>query len=94
MNSDNYDHVLDVLIEAVRELGEVGMTRQDVLPALVDFVAAVGLILGEEEGARAVLARIERRISEWQSGQFPRPEGMNRPVTVASRIAQGRPPAR
>jgi len=70
---DEYDRVFDVMTNTVKSLGTEGLSKQDILPALVDFVTAFGLIVGKEPGARAIIARIEGRIEDWHAGRFPSP---------------------
>jgi hypothetical protein len=75
-NDDN-DHahrrLIDLLTHALQQGGKEGITKQDVLPAVTDFLVSVALIMHGEEGARAVIARIESRIEDWKAGTFPQP---------------------
>ena len=51
-----------------------GVRMQDAFPALVDFVAALGIVISGEEGAEAVIDRVRRRTDQWREGRFsPRP---------------------
>ena len=70
---DEYDCVFEVMTNTVESLGKEGLSKQDILPALVDFVTAFGLIIGKEPDARAIIARIEGRIEDWKAGRFPAP---------------------
>jgi hypothetical protein len=71
--SNNDGHVFDILTDALKLIGGNGMTKQDVLPALIDFVTAVSLIVGAEPAARAMITRIDNRIADWKAGTFPTP---------------------
>ena len=44
---DEYDRVFNVMTNMVESLGTEGLSKQDILPALVDFVTAFGLIVGK-----------------------------------------------
>lgn len=70
-NMDEYDRAFDIMTEALQTMRAEGITKQDALPALVDFVTAVALILAQEAGVRAVTARMESRIDDWRAGRFP-----------------------
>jgi hypothetical protein len=61
------------MTNAVESLGKEGLSKEDILPALVDFVTAFGLIAGKEPGARAIITRIDGRIEDWKAGRFPGP---------------------
>ena len=77
-NEDAHGRLIDILTEALQQAGSEGITRQDVLPALIDFTVSIALIMAGEEGARAALTRIEGRIEDWKAGRFPaRPENGN-----------------
>jgi hypothetical protein len=49
----------DILNEALQKIGQQGLTRQDVLPCLIDITTALAIALGgeeaEEEFARAFI---------------------------------------
>ena len=53
--------------------GKEGITKQDVLPAVADFLVSLALIMAGGEGARAVIKRIEGRIEDWKAGTFSAP---------------------
>jgi hypothetical protein len=74
--SDDEAHgrLIDILTEALQRAGEGGITKQDVLPAVADFLASLALIMAGEEGARAVIIRIQGRIEDWKAGTFPTPD--------------------
>lgn len=65
--------LIDILTEALHTAGEEGITKQDVLPAVADFLVSLALIMAGEEGARAVIKQIEGRIEDWKAGTFSAP---------------------
>ena len=71
-NDDNdYDISFDILTEALQKMGAQGITRQEVLPSLVDFTASVAIALGGEEAVRACIIRLGDRIKDYREGNFP-----------------------
>ena len=70
MHDDSHGRAFDILTGALRGMGTEGITKQDSLPALIDFTVAVALILGSEAAAEAVIVRIRDRIADWQAGNF------------------------
>jgi hypothetical protein len=77
MSNDNDAHgrLIDILTEALQKAGTEGVTQQDVLPAVSDFLTSLALILAGEEGVRAVITRMEGRIEDWKAGRFPAKNG-------------------
>ena len=74
-NDDNaHRRLIDILTRALQSAGKEGITKQDVLPAVVDFLASLALIMAGEAGARAVITRLEGRIEDWKAGTFPAPD--------------------
>jgi hypothetical protein len=51
--------------------GKEGITKQDVPPAVADFLASLALIMAGEEGVRAVITRLDGRIEDWKAAIFP-----------------------
>jgi hypothetical protein len=79
MSNDNDAHgrlIDDILNEALQTAGTEGVTKQDVLPAVPDFLTSLALIMGGEEGVRAVITRMEGRIEDWRAGRFPAQTGV------------------
>jgi hypothetical protein len=73
-NDDNpHGRLIDILAKALHTAGKEGITKQDVLPAVADFLVSLALIMAGEEGARAAIKRIEGRIEDWKAGTFPTP---------------------
>ena len=66
-----YDAVIDMFTTATQALGEMGVSKQELLPALLDFTAAVALILAGEEGLEASTQRMADRLDDWRNGTFP-----------------------
>jgi hypothetical protein len=73
-NDDAHRRLIDILTEALQTAGKEEITKQDVLPAVADFLVSLALIMAGEEGARAVIMRIESRIEDWKAGTFPAPD--------------------
>lgn len=61
----------DILTDALRLMGEAGITRQEALPVMIDFVTAVSLIMAGEAAADAAIIRIRNRVADWKAGNFP-----------------------
>lgn len=78
MSNDNDAHgrLIDILTEALQKAGTEGVTKQDVLPAVSDFLTSLALIMVGEEGVRAVITRMEGRIEDWKAGRFPAKNGV------------------
>jgi hypothetical protein len=75
-DQDAHGRLIDILTEALQKAGAEGITKEDVLPAVADFLSSLALIMAGEPGARAVIARIEGRIEDWKAGRFPAPDPM------------------
>jgi hypothetical protein len=71
---DTHNRVIDIMTEGLRTVGKNNITKEEMLPALVDFTAAVALILGGEIGLLAVIGRMEARLGHWKAGEFPAPD--------------------
>ena len=50
---------------AKQKAGFEGITKQDLNPAVSDFLPSLALIMAGEVGARAVIARIQGWIEDW-----------------------------
>jgi hypothetical protein len=74
---DTHGRLVDILTEALQRAGAEGITKEDVLPAVSDFLSSLALILAGEAGARAVITRMEGRIEDWKAGRFPARDSMN-----------------
>jgi hypothetical protein len=73
-NDDNpHGSLIDILAKTLHTAGKEGIKKQDVLPAVADFLVSLALIMAGEEGARAVIKRIEGRIEDWKAGTSPAP---------------------
>lgn len=48
-DDDPHGHLIDALTEALQAAGKEGITKQDVLPAVADFLASLALIMAGEE---------------------------------------------
>jgi hypothetical protein len=68
---DEYTIEFDILTKAIAEMGANGITRQEVLPALVDFTAAIAIALAGEEAIEACITRLRQRIKDFRAGIFP-----------------------
>jgi hypothetical protein len=75
-NDDAPGRLVDLLTEALQKAGAEGITKQDVIPVLSDFLTSVALIMAGEAGVRAVITRMEGRIEDWKAGRFPARDGM------------------
>jgi hypothetical protein len=75
---DPHDLVIDTLTTTTGELlGELGVSKLELLAALVDFTAAVALIVGGEKGLEASIQRMATCLQEWRAGVFPAPSGFS-----------------
>lgn len=72
-DDDAHGRLIDMLTETLQKAGAEGITKQDVIPAVSDFLTSLALIMAGEAGARAVITRMEGRIEDWKAGRFPRP---------------------
>jgi hypothetical protein len=70
-NGDGYNCVIGMLTGVARKAGKIGIGLEEYLPALIDYTAAVALIIGDEEGLQAFMTRMQSRIDEWRAGTFP-----------------------
>jgi hypothetical protein len=71
---DTHNLVIQIMTDGLLTVGENNISREEMLPALVDFTAAVALILGGELGLLAVVSRMEARLGHWKAGEFPAPD--------------------
>jgi hypothetical protein len=70
-DNGEYDAVMGIFAAAMREVAAQGVSRSGLLPPLVDFVTAIGLLSGGEPGVEAMTMRMKRRIGDWKAGRFP-----------------------
>jgi hypothetical protein len=66
-----HGRLIEILIEALQKAGTEGITKQDAIPAVADFLTSITLIMAGENGVRAVITRMEGRIEDWKAGRFP-----------------------
>ena len=74
---DAHGRLIDILTEGLQRAGAEGITKQDVIPAVADFLTSIAVIMAGEAGVRAVIARMESRIEDWKAGRFPTPDGLS-----------------
>lgn len=68
---DNFDDAITILTDAMATLGRHGITKQELLPNLVDFTAMVAIALGGEDAVKACIMRLGDRINDFHAGKFP-----------------------
>ncbi len=68
---DKYGRAFYILTEAFQEMTAEGITKQEAIPALVDFAITVGLIVGGAEAGDAICDKVRERVAEWKAGNFP-----------------------
>ena len=68
---DDYNIEFDILTKALAEMGANGITRQEIIPALVDFTAATAIAMAGEQGIEACITRLRERIQDFRAGTFP-----------------------
>jgi hypothetical protein len=69
---DDYNNIgFDILTEAVQRMGAEGITKNDILPSLIDFTASVAIALGGEEAIQACIIRLGDRLKDFHAGTFP-----------------------
>jgi hypothetical protein len=66
-----YDLFFEMLSATLSAAEQAGITMQDAFPALVDFAAALSIAVTGEEGAEAMIDRVQRRTNQWKDGCFP-----------------------
>jgi hypothetical protein len=71
MDDDDNNISFDILTDAIKKMGEHGVTKTDVLPTLVDFTATIAVALGGEEAIKACIIRMIDRIKDLNAGTFP-----------------------
>jgi hypothetical protein len=59
------------LTDALEELREAGISRDDVLPTLLDFTGSIAVSLAGEEGLKACIIRFGQQIEDLRKGTFP-----------------------
>jgi hypothetical protein len=68
---DDYNIAFDILTEAVQKMGMCGITKQEVVPTLVDFTATVAAALAGPDGIKACVLRLGDRLNDLREGTFP-----------------------
>jgi hypothetical protein len=68
---DDYNVSFDILTDAIKRMGENGITKTDLLPMLVDFTATIAVAVGGEEAIKACIIRMIDRIKDLNAGKFP-----------------------
>jgi hypothetical protein len=66
-----YDLFFEMLSTTFNAAEQAGVTMQDAFPALIDFAAALSIAISGEQGAEAMIDRIQRRTHQWKDGCFP-----------------------
>ena len=66
-----YDLFFEMLGATFSAAEQAGITMQDAFPALVDFAAALSIAVSGEEGAKAMIDRVQRRTHQWKDGYLP-----------------------
>jgi hypothetical protein len=92
MHDDSHGRAFDILTEALQAMGAEGISKQEAIPALVDFTVSVALIVGREAADEAGIIRIRDQIADWRAGNFPArstetasfPVPSTRPVLLAT----------
>ena len=51
IDDNPHGRLIGILTEALHTAGEEGITKQEVLPAVADFLVSLALIMAGEEGA-------------------------------------------
>ena len=64
-----HDRTFNALTELMQELGALGITKENALPAFADFMLSVALIVGGAPLAREMIERLNTRIEQWQAKQ-------------------------
>ena len=67
----DYETYVSILTDALEELREAGISRDDILPTLLDFTGSIALALAGEDGLRACIIRFGQQIEEHRKGTFP-----------------------
>jgi hypothetical protein len=49
---DAHSRLIDILTEALQRAGAEGVTKQDVIPAVADFLTSIALIMAGEAGVQ------------------------------------------
>jgi hypothetical protein len=70
-NGEDQNIGFDILTEAIQKMGARGITKNEVLPSLVDFTASVVIALGGEDAVKACIIRMGDRIRDFNEGTFP-----------------------
>jgi hypothetical protein len=73
-----YELFYEMLATTFNAAELAGVRMQDAFPALVDYVAALGIAMSGEEGAEAVIDRVRRRTPS----PGPAPAGSDPPASA------------
>ena len=68
---EDYNVVFGIMIEALQSIARKGISRERMIPVVVDFVTAITLFSNGEDGVRDVMDHMHRRINQWRAGTFP-----------------------
>lgn len=64
---ERYEAVIDMLKAATEALGELGVSKQELLPPLLDFAAVAALVVAGEGGLQASIHRMENHLEAWRN---------------------------
>lgn len=67
----DYERVMRFLREAMQKANWSGVSQDERLHAVMDFVASDALKIGGEDALRAVIERLGKRVDDWRAGTFP-----------------------
>lgn len=67
----DHDRALRIVSETLQTARRNGLTRDQLLTAMVDFTAAETLKVSGEEGVKALIAQLQKRLEEWRAGKSP-----------------------
>jgi hypothetical protein len=69
-HDSEYDSAFGIFVEAFQRAKET-LPNSAIVPALVDFTTMIGVVAEGEDGVRAMMQSMERRIEAWNMGQWP-----------------------
>ncbi len=70
---DGFHKVFDYLTEALRKASEERISKEEAIPAILDFATMNVLIVGGERGVHLAIERMQERLVDWKEGRFPAP---------------------
>jgi hypothetical protein len=59
--------LIGLLTDALEEAESNGLPKVEILPAITDWVAEIGMMLGGEEAVIAMTERMKARVKEWRT---------------------------